>query len=87
MRELRAALARGGVPRLERRTAHDWARIAAYHTIAELMRLLDHFKRRVEQGEPCRLVYLEKPHEPGRLQVEIVIEVVDSAPLAQGGMP
>ena len=72
--DLRAALANGGLPRVDRRTAYDWARIAAFHTIAELLRILDQFKRRIEEGERFRLVHRERPREPGRLHVEIVIE-------------
>jgi hypothetical protein len=80
MCELRTALSRGVLPRWDRRAAHDWARLAAFHAIAELLRILDEFKRRIERGERCRLVHREKPQEPGRMQIEIVIEPIAAAP-------
>jgi len=76
LRELRIALSRGDLPRPARRTAADWARIAAFNTIAELLRLLDEFKRRIEGGERCRLVEIKRPQEPGQLRIEIMIETI-----------
>lgn len=75
LRELRFALARGGLPASDKRTPEDSARIAAFRALEELLRLLDHYRRRVEQGDRCRLVEREHPREPGRLVIEMVIEV------------
>lgn len=75
LRELRHALARGGLPPFDKRTPEDWARIAAFRTIFELLRLLDEYKRRTERGERCRLVEQERDRGPGRLVVEITLEV------------
>jgi hypothetical protein len=80
LRELRLALSRGDLPRPARRTSADWARVATFSTIAELLRFLDEFKRRVEGGEPCRLVEIKQPQQPGRLRIEIVIESMSAAP-------
>ncbi|MFT3769637.1 MAG: hypothetical protein QM820_29730 [Minicystis sp.] len=76
LRELRRAFARGGLPPMDKRTAEDCARIASFRTLEELCRVLDEFRRRVESGERCRLVEREHAIEPGRLRVEIVIEVL-----------
>jgi hypothetical protein len=80
LRELRTALSRGVLPRPAMRTAHDWARLAAFTAIVELLRVLDEFKRRVESGERCRLIALEQPCERGRVRIEIVIEALPTAP-------
>ncbi len=74
LRELRQTLARGGLPPLDKRTPEDCARIASFRTILALLRLLDEFTRRVEAGEYCRLVEVERDSQPGRLLVEIQIE-------------
>jgi hypothetical protein len=76
LRELRRSLARGGLPAASQRTPEDWARLAAHRSIAELCRIIDEYRRRVESGERVRLVEHELPTEPGRMRVELVIEVV-----------
>ena len=76
LRELRRALARGGLPSMDRRTPEDHARIASFRAIEELLQLLDQYRRRVDGGERCRLVELEQAHAPGRLHLEIAIETV-----------
>ncbi len=73
LRQLRGALARGGLP--ARRTPEDHARIAAFRTVQELLVLLDEYRRRVECGDRCRLVEREHEHKPGRLLFEVAIEV------------
>ena len=75
LRDLRRALARGGLRSPSQRTPEDHARIAAFRTLEELMRLLDEYRRCVEGGQRCRLVEREHPREPGRLLLEVVIEV------------
>ena len=75
LRDLRRALARGGLRSPSQRTPEDHARIAAFRTLEELLRLLEDYRRRVEGGQRCRLVEREHPHEPGRLLFEFVIEV------------
>jgi len=75
LRELRRTLAYGGIPAADKRTPEDDARIAAFRAIEELLRLLDEYRRRVERGEHCRLVEREHPLEPGRLLLELAIEV------------
>jgi len=74
LRELRRALARGGIPPLDKRTPEDSARIGAFQTIGALLRLLDEYKRRVEDGQRCRLVEVERSPQPGRILIEIAIE-------------
>jgi len=74
LREARRALARGGIPPLDKRTPEDGARIAAFQTITALLRLLDEYKRRVEDGQHCRLVEVDRGLQPGRLLIEIAIE-------------
>jgi hypothetical protein len=74
MRDLRRALARGGLSPIDTRTPEGCARVAAFYVIIDLLRLLDEFKRRVEAGESCRLVHVKRSHESGRLQIEIAIE-------------
>jgi hypothetical protein len=74
LRELRRALARGGLPQMGQRTPEDHARIASFRAVEELLALLDHYRGRVTNGESCRLVEREHPREPGRLLIEIVIE-------------
>lgn len=76
LRELRSALAFGGLPPLARRTPEDSARIAAFRAIEELLHVLNQYRRRIESGERCRLVEREHGREPGRLLVELVIEVL-----------
>ncbi len=82
LRELRAVLARGGLP--ARRTAESQARIAAFRTVEELLRLLDEYRERVERGARCRLVEREHGREPGRLLLELRIEE-GPGPNRQGG--
>jgi len=75
LRELRRTLAYGGIPSADKRTPEDDARIAAFRAVEELLRLVDEYRRRVERGEHCRIVEREHPHEPGRLLIELAIEV------------
>jgi hypothetical protein len=86
LRDLRRVLARGGLPAVDRRTPEDNARIAAFRTVEELLVVLDEFKRRVERGEPCRLVEREHPREAGRLVIELAI-VVEPAEAERAGLP
>ncbi len=72
LRQLRASLARGGMPR--RRSAEDQARLAAFRTVDELLQVLDEYRRRLESGARCRLVEHEHGREPGRLLLELRIE-------------
>jgi hypothetical protein len=60
MRDLRRALARGGLSPINMRSPEGCARVAAFYVIVDLVRLLDEFKRRLEAGE--------------RLLIEIAIE-------------
>jgi hypothetical protein len=76
LRELRRSLAHGGLPAIDKRTPEDWARLAAHRSIAELCRILGEYRRRVESGEHVRLVERELPPEPGRMRIELLIEVV-----------
>ena len=75
LRELRRLLARGGLPPAHQRTPEDHARIASFRALEELLNLLDHYRRRAENGERCRLVEREHGREAGRLLLEIEIEV------------
>jgi hypothetical protein len=75
MREVRRALAFGGLTPAARRTPEDNARIASFRTLEELLPFLDEYRRRIESGQRCRLVEREHTREPGRLLVEWVIEV------------
>jgi len=74
MRELRHALAAGGMPALDKRTPADSARIAGFRLLVELLRLYERFRRRVEAGERCRIVERERPREADRLILELEIE-------------
>jgi hypothetical protein len=80
LREVRKALAYGGLPPAHLRTPEDCARISSFRVIEELLRVLDVYRRRVESGEKCRLVETEHRREPGRLLVELVIEVEGAKP-------
>jgi hypothetical protein len=75
LREVRYALARGGLPPEERRTPEDWGRIAALQALLVLLQVLDQFKRRVEDGERCRVVTRQIERAPDRRTLEIAIEV------------
>jgi hypothetical protein len=74
LRELRKALAYGGLPPAHVRSPEDCARIGSFRVMEELLRVLDAYRRRVESGEACRLVEREHRREPGRFLVELVIE-------------
>jgi hypothetical protein len=80
LREVRKALAYGGLPPTHLRTPEDCARIGAFRVMEELLRVLDVYRRRVESGETCRLVEKEHRREPGRFLVELVIEVEGAKP-------
>jgi hypothetical protein len=80
LQNLRAALAIGGIPPVDKRTPEDGARLALFRLLEEALLLLRHFKGRIEAGERCRLVEREHPHESGRLVVELVIEPLEGSP-------
>lgn len=74
LRELRHALARGGMPPVATRTPEDHARLATFRVIQALLALFEEYRRRIERGERCGLVERQHPHEPDRLVIEIGIE-------------
>lgn len=74
LRELRHALARGGMPPIAARTPEDDARIAGFRVIQELLAMFEEYRRRIEDGERCRLVERKHPREPDRLLLELAIE-------------
>jgi hypothetical protein len=75
LRELRRELARGALPSSDKRTAEESLQLSAFRVLQEWLRLVDDFRRRVESSERCRLVEREHRPEPGRLVIEIGIEV------------
>jgi len=75
LRDVRRALGKGGMPSQRTRSPECHARIAAFRALDELLSLLDEYGRRVESGDRCRLVEREHKHVPGRLHLELVIEV------------
>lgn len=75
LREVRRDLARGGLPPIDKRGPEEHARIAAYRAVEELLHLIERYRRRVERGERARLVEREHPREPGRMVIELIIEV------------
>jgi hypothetical protein len=75
LRDVRRALARGGLPPHDARSPADQARIAAFRALEELLFLLDDYQRRVQRGERCRLVERDHGRTPGRLVFELSIEV------------
>ncbi len=76
LRKLRRAFGRGGLPMGDKRTPEDHARIVAFRVLAELLRLLGDYRRRIGNGERVRLVERENPSKEGRLVLDIRIEVV-----------
>jgi hypothetical protein len=80
LQTLRAALAIGGMPPLDKRTAEDSARLGLFRLVEEALIFLGQFKRRIEGGERCRLVERERAREPGRFVVELVIESTEGPP-------
>ena len=72
LRELRQRLSRGGLP--SQRTPTDDARLTAFMTIKELLRIVDVFRRRIQQGEALRLRHIEHESSSARVFIEIVIE-------------
>lgn len=76
LQELRRALAHGGLPALDKRTFEDHARIGSFRVQVELIHFLDDYRRRIEGGERCRIVEREHRSEPGRLLIELHIEVM-----------
>jgi hypothetical protein len=68
LREFRLALARGGGPAEDR-----WSRIALFEVIAQLLRFVEEYRRRLERGEECRLVVREAVRESDRLVFELAI--------------
>lgn len=75
LREVRRDLARGGLPPVERRTPEEHARIAAYRAVEELLHFIERYRRRVERGEQVRIAEREHPREPGKMTIELTIEV------------
>lgn len=75
LREMRSALASRGMPTAERRTPEDHARFLSFHVLAALLRLLERYRHRVENGEPCRIVQREHPFDMNRLIIEFEIDV------------
>lgn len=71
LRLLRKRFSRGGLP--AERTPEDYARLATFAVLQELLRLLGEFARRVQRGEALRLDVVEQPSTPGRMLVEVVI--------------
>jgi hypothetical protein len=80
LQALRAALAVGGMPALDKRTPEDDARIGLFRLTEETLLLMAQFKRRIEAGERCRLVESEHAREPGRLVFELAIESMEVRP-------
>lgn len=74
LQDARYVLARGGKPPAGERTPEDCARISAFHTLSLLLRILLRFKRKIEDGERCRLVEREHAFEPERVVIELAIE-------------
>ena len=72
LRELRQRFSRGGLP--AERAPTDDARLTAFTTIKELLRIVDVFRRRIQQGEAVRLRQVEHESSNGRVLIEIVIE-------------
>lgn len=72
LRTLRRALSRGGLP--ARRTPADEARLAAFITVQELLRVLDDLRVRLRRGEDVHLRVLEQQSTADHMRVEIVIE-------------
>ena len=80
LRNMRGDLARGGLPPLSKRGPEDHVRLAVYRTLLELLRLIDEYRRRVENGERCLLVEREQRPERGRLVLEFAIVEEPSEP-------
>lgn len=76
LRRVRDVLARGGLRAETERTPEDHARITIFETVAALLRLLERFKRRVENGEPCGLRWVRHDFTPDRVVIEIAIDVL-----------
>ena len=74
LQDTRYVLARGAKPPVGERTPEDCARIASFHAISLLLRILLRFKQKIEGGERCRLVEREHVQEPDRVVIELVIE-------------
>lgn len=72
LRSLRRALSRGGLP--SHRTPADEARLAAFMTLQELLRILDEYRVRLRRGDSVRLRVLEQQSTAAHMRVEIVIE-------------
>ncbi len=73
---LRDALAQVRVPAPVLRSAADWAHVAVFTTVTELLRFQNEFKRRVASGERCRLVEVKHRFDEARFCIEFVIEPV-----------
>lgn len=72
LRELRQRFSRGGLP--AQRTPTDDARLVAFTTLKELLRIVDAFRRGIQQGETLRLRHIEHESSSRRVHIEILIE-------------
>jgi len=79
LRELLRTFSRGGMPSRASRSPEEDARLVVFQTLNELVLLLDQFRRRVERGEPVRLIVTERGRQLGRAVVEIAIVRDDGA--------
>lgn len=75
LRKLRDLLARSGLRPFNPRTPEDHARVAIFETTTALMRFLEVFKHKVEAGEQCGMRCVRHSPKPGRLLIEIVIDM------------
>jgi hypothetical protein len=71
LRAIHWSLAEGGLPPDAERTPADDARIAAFFTIQELLRILDEFRRACMRGDLCHLVM----NDTGRRRDLVVIDI------------
>jgi hypothetical protein len=74
LRDVRHAFAHGGLA--SERTPSKYARLVTYRALDELPCLLDEYRRRVGDGERCRLVEREHGREQGRMVIELEIEAL-----------
>jgi hypothetical protein len=72
LRVLRRKFSRGGLPAI--RAPEDDARIAVFYVVKALLDLLAELARRVQRGEPVRLLVSEQSSIPGRMTVEVRLE-------------
>jgi hypothetical protein len=79
LRALRRTFARGGLPPKEQRSPEEDVRIACFTVIADLLRVLEDFRVRVERGEAVRLAVREQMTAPGWMRVELAIEAREAS--------